>query len=157
MKTKLFLSVCLLLAFTSCTKQSATDVHTFSIDSDAVNNVSVFTSTGESVEGIMFQEGTYNIYSMGEQVYIDLTLQKNQSFNFNGIENITLEPMDERNRTFGDAVLQPTMSHDELISFLNGENNTTDITFVFTPQNEEEKQQVLNGIMTCWLSISLIK
>lgn len=76
MKTKFFLSVCLLLAFTGCTKKPATDVHTFAIDSDEINNVSVFTSTGESVEGIMLQEGTYNIYTKDNDVYLDFTLQK---------------------------------------------------------------------------------
>ena len=157
MKTKFILSFCLLLALTGCTKKMATDVHTFAIDSDAVENVSVFTSTGESVEGIMFQEGTYNIYTIEKDVYLDLTLLKTQSLNINGIDEVTLEPMDERNRTFDDVVLRPTISNEELLSLLNSESNTIEISFTFTPKTEEEKQQVLNEIATCWLSISLTK
>lgn len=65
--------------------------------------------------------------------------------------------MDEDNRTFDDVILQPTISNEELLSLLNSKSHLIEISFMFTPKTKEEKQQVLNEIATCWLSISLTK
>ena len=156
MKTKILVAMALIVAiFTSCGKKAATETYTFTIDGDAVNNVSVFAPDGHDVEGIMFVPGTYNLYPKDDQVYIDVTLQLTQTFSFSSIKSVWLEPMDERNRTFVDDTFKPTISNEELLALLTGKNRTFNLTFSYTPANEEEKALLYENTATCWLTISV--